>query len=331
MAAYKDRIDRLDQLAELIPLYGKDDECPDAGRLLERAASLYADNANQAAQRRTIQRDLGELVKSGRIETVNPGGKPLRYRRRKDGLESDPYLWDYARTTIRNIVQAESPAGQLDAIWKRLLHTECDVGLDEQKLRIVSDSQRLQPAAIRDGVLADVLEALAREKTLKIGYRDSAGKLTQPLIHPQALLQRGPRLYLFALKNDEAQVRMYALHRITSSTVSDEVARRAESFDLDREINSGNADFADGTMIELVLRARGYVANLLLECALSADQRIEDEDEGSAFEVRVTATVPATGQLLRWLLGCGDKVEVLEPPNLRMVVAVQTGKAARLY
>ncbi len=102
-------------------------------------------------------------------------------------------------------------------------------------------------------------------------------------------------------------------------------------FDLDREIHSGNADFADGTLIELVIRARGYVANLLLECALSASQRIEDEEEESAFEIRVTATVPATGQLLRWLLGCGDKVEVLGPPSLRTVVAAQTAKAARFY
>lgn len=77
--------------------------------------------------------------------------------------------------------------------------------------------------------------------------------------------------------------------------------------------------------------ARGYVASLLRECSLGTDQRIEDEDEGSDFELRVTATVPATGQLLRWLLGCGDKVQVIEPKSLRTVMAAQTAKAACLY
>ena len=78
-------------------------------------------------------------------------------------------------------------------------------------------------------------------------------------------------------------------------------------------------------------RPRGYVASLPRECSLSAGQRIEDEDEDSDFELRVTATVPATGQLLRWLLGCGDKVQVIEPVELRTVMAAQTAKTARLY
>ncbi len=192
-------------------------------------------------------------------------------------------------------------------------------------------SSRTTPAAIRDGVLADVLEALALSRTLVIGYRDAADTLTRPLIHPQALLQRGPRVYLFALKNDEALVRMYALHRITSSALGSEAARKSADFDLEHEIRRGNADFGDGTQLGVVLRARGYVASLLRECSLSADQRIEDEDEDSDFELRVTATVPATGQLLRWLLGCGDKLQVIEPAALRTVMAAQTAKAARLY
>ena len=160
-----------------------------------------------------------------------------------------------------------------------------------------------------------MLEALTRAQTLVIGYRDAADKLTRPVIHPQALLQRGPRVYLFAMKNDEALVRMYALHRITSSALGSEPARQAADFDLDREIHNGNADFGDGTLIGVVLRARGYVASLLRECRLSADQRIEDEDEDSDFE----------------LLGCGDKVQVIEPAELRTVMAAQTAKAARLY
>ena len=176
-----------------------------------------------------------------------------------------------------------------------------------------------------------MLEALALTRTLVIGYRDAADTVTRPVIHPQALLQRGPRVYLFALKNDETQVRLYALHRITSSRVSDVAARQAEGFDLDREIERGNADFGDGTMIGIVLRARGYVASLLRECSLSRDHRVEDEEEDSDFELRVTATVPATGQLLRWLLGCGDKVQVIEPHDLHTVMRAQTAKAAQLY
>jgi proteasome accessory factor B len=41
--------------------------------------------------------------------------------------------------------------------------------------------------------------------------------------------------------------------------------------------------------------------------------------------------VPSTGQLLRWLLGAGDNLEVMAPPDLRRIVAAQTRKAAALY
>jgi hypothetical protein len=38
-----------------------------------------------------------------------------------------------------------------------------------------------------------------------------------------------------------------------------------------------------------------------------------DEPEESPFAFRVQARLPSTGQLLRWLLGAGDNLEVLAP------------------
>lgn len=70
---------------------------------------------------------------------------------------------------------------------------------------------------------------------------------------------------------------------------------------------------------------------VLTACPLAADQRFEDERPESNFEIRVWASVPSTGQLLRWLLGAGDNVEVVAPLDLRRVVAVQAGKMAALY
>lgn len=334
MAAHLDRIDRQAKLETLIPAHGDPESCPDVSRLLEKLGSLYGDDATPSARRRAVQRDLGELLDGGRIEAVNPGGKPLRYRRVKHGSapEDDPYTRKYLRETVRNIVETEFPAGHLDAVWKALLESDTDVGLGPDKLRIVSDTQRLRPAEIRPAVLADALEALALSKTLKATYRDRADKTTSPTLHPQAFVQRGPRAYLYALKDDETDpVRMYALHRFLKTAVGDKPARRAPDFDLQATINSGQADFADGELIELELRARRYVAELLRDCPLNGTQRMEDEPEGSDFDMRVSAAVPATGQLLRWLLGCGDNLEVVAPERLRNVVATQAAKVAALY
>ncbi|WP_341643928.1 WYL domain-containing protein [Thauera sp. SDU_THAU2] len=330
MAAYKNRIERLEALLRLIPSQNRKEDCPTPATLLARLAGLYAGHANDTARHRAIQRDLEELLGDGRIEAVNPGGKPLRYRRTR--YEIDPYTQEYARRTMRELVDNALSPQLLETLWPQLCDPEGGLGLGEDRLRILGDNQRLLPAAIRDGVLADALEALANMRTLKIGYRNRQDQHTQPTLHPQALLQRGPRLYLFALKDDEDEpVRMYALHRITRSEVGEGHARTAPDFDLQTAIASGEADFGSGERLELRLRVRGYVADLLRECPLEAEQIMEDEPEDSDFDAQVRATVPGTGQLLRWLLGCGDKVEVLEPAEYRHVIRVQVAKMAEIY
>lgn len=76
---------------------------------------------------------------------------------------------------------------------------------------------------------------------------------------------------------------------------------------------------------------RGYLAPLLRVCPLSDDQQLADEPAGSGFGLRVRARVPSTVQLLRWLLGAGDSLEVVAPAELRQVVAVQAAKVTALY
>lgn len=332
MATHADRIARLDALVRLIPPHGSASQCPSSSQLFERVATRYAEHRSDEARRRALQRDLEELVSAERIEVVNPGGKPLRYRRLRD--VPDTRIWEYIRQATRELINSALPTHRFDTLWSQLLDADTDPGLrlSQDKLRVVSDSLRLQPAAIKEAVLADVLEALARSLTLRIGYRSGPGRPSTPTLHPQGLLQRGPRLYLLALKDDETEpVRKYALHRITRSEVGSEPARVFPGFDLQAEINRGSADFSEGKLINLELRARGYIIDLLRDCPLADRQRIEDEPEGSDFEARVFARVPSSGQLLRWLLGCGDNVEIVSPADLRHVVAVQAAKVAALY
>lgn len=330
--AHKERIDRLNLLRKLIPKSSSGQGCPDARQLLARLAEHYEASKSDAARMRAIQRDLDALVKEGDIEVVNPRGKPQRYRRKADLDSTDPRLWAYAQSLMRSLIRDAVPEKRLERILASLREEGEDFGLGEDKLCILSDTQRLLPADFKEEVLLAALEALAQSRTLQATYRDGAGKQSRPELHPQALLQRGPRLYLFALKNDEAApLRMYALHRFTSAKVGEGPGRRAEGFCLQEAIRKGQADFAGDGAVQLELRVRGYVADLLRDCRLSADQVIEEEPDDSPFSARVRATVPETGQLLRWLLGCGANVEVLAPAKWREVVISQLDKMRSVY
>lgn len=328
-----DRIQRLRRLEALLPTSStRPDDCLDGARLLEILGEAYGE-ARSESRRRRLQRDLETLVKDGRIEAVNPGGKPLRYRRLADELDDDPMIWQYTLQQIRDLIAETVPTRRLDRLWQRLLHEVDGPVLDEQRLRIIPDTLRLQPVELYPAVLQAVITALAQRCALQMRYEDADGVRGEAQIHPQALVQRGPIPYLFALKDDtETSVRMYALHRmVRAEALTSTPARTAAGFDLDEAIANGVADFGRGELIDLELRVRGYFADVIRACPLSPDQQLEDEPEGPGFVLRVRARVPSTGQLLRWILGAGPNLEVIAPRYLRNVVTAQTAKMAAVY
>jgi predicted DNA-binding transcriptional regulator YafY len=304
----------------------------DGARLLEILGDAYGTGSPEA-RRRALQRDLADLTKDGRVEAVNPGGKPLRYRRLADDEDDDPLVWQYNLRQVRDLIAEAVPTRQLDRLWQRLLTDIEGPLLDEQRLRVVPDNLRLRPVELYPAVLQSVITALAQRCALRVLYENANGGRKEAQIHPQALVQRGPIPYLFALKNDEdAPVRLYALHRIIrAESLAQTPAREAPGFDLDQEIAAGKVDFGQGERIDLELRVRGYLATLLCACPLTDEQQIDDEPEDSDFELRISARVASTGQLLRWLLGAGPNLEVTAPEELRHMMAVQTAKMAAVY
>ena len=332
-AITQSRIDRLRRLEALLPrATAATADCPDGTRLLTVLGAVYGP-ASASARRRALQRDLDELVKTERVQVVNPGGKPLRYRRLGEDVHEDKLVWEYTLRQVRDLIAEAVPARRLERLWERLLHELDGPLLDEQRVRIVPDSLRLRPVALYPQVLEAVIRALAQSRALGVLYEDAAGQRGEAVIHPQALIQRGPLPYLFALKNDEDEpLRLYALHRmIRAQALEGQPARAAAGFDLDRAIAQGRADFGQGEMIDLEIRVRGYLATLLSACPLTDEQELADEPEDAGFTLRVKARLPSTGQLLRWLLGAGDNVEVVAPETLRRVVAAQAAKTAALY
>ncbi|WP_338034879.1 WYL domain-containing protein [Lamprobacter modestohalophilus] len=331
-AAYHDRIQRLRRLEAVLPKQGtKPADCLDGARLLDILDQAYG-KGSPASRRRALQRDLEVLVQDQRIEIVNPGGKPLRYRRIGNTLDDDALIWDFTLRQVRDLIAEAVPKRQLDRLWERLLYERDRPLLTDQQLRVVPDSLRLRPVELYPEVLHSIITALAQRCCLDVVYENANGERSTPILHPQALVQRGPIPYLFALKNDEDTVRLYAVQRfIRAKPKAQMPARAADNFDLDRALAEGKVDFGRGQQITLVIRVRGYLADLLLDCPLTDQQICEDEPEDSDFALRIQASLPQTGQLLRWLLGAGDKLEVLEPEGLRHTVAEQSRKMAAIY
>jgi len=165
-------------------------QCPSTTQLLETPGEIYGE-AGLSAQRRALQRDLNTLVKFEMIEAVNPGSKLLRFRQRRDHLLDDELIWSYTLEQIKTLAEDTLPRKQWDVLWDYLLNNSTGPILNRSQFRVIPDTLRLQPVAVRPAILSAVIQGLARDHVLQIHFENAAQKRSRVKIHPHALIQRG--------------------------------------------------------------------------------------------------------------------------------------------
>jgi predicted DNA-binding transcriptional regulator YafY len=121
---------------------------------------------------------------------------------------------------------------------------------------------------------------------------------------PLGLAQQGPRMYLVCRFEGYDNERCLALHRIVSAQASTLTFDRPKEFNLKQFDEDGRFGYGDGNKIRLSFRIEKSAGLHLVECPLSADQRVVEMDD--AYEI--TATVVDSDMLDWWLRGFGDAV-----------------------
>ncbi len=171
--------------------------------------------------------------------------------------------------------------------------------------------------------------ALLLDQWLRIQYRkrgstESASFEVQPL----GLVTRGPMLYLICRFRGYTDERTIALSRFELVELLPERFKRPAEFSLEAFVEKGRMGYGDSQLSKVKLRFNRRRGEQLFETPLSSDQEIVEE--GRDFFL-VTATVPITPQLKRWLLGFGAEVEVIEPVPLRRDVIQAISAMKRRY
>ncbi len=80
---------------------------------------------------------------------------------------------------------------------------------------------------------------------------------------------------------------------------------------------------------QVVIRFQPKVARNVAEVLWHPSQQLNWSDDGSVLEFR--ATVEGLDEITWWLLGYGKEAEVLQPPELRQILAEQTQAMAAIY
>lgn len=297
---------------------------PDNGqRVTTSELASYLEGLGYSVTVRTIQRDLQKLSRPFPITCDEDTAQPGWHWMPKASLNvpnlsiSDALsikMMEAYLTPLLPQAIVESLRSRFEQAEKRLESVDNPLTRWTDKLRTVIPAQPLQSPPIAAGVLEAIQSALINERQLEALYRSRSSKpAIELLLHPLALVQRGPVSYLVATAFSYEDIRLYALHRFESAGELEDETDPPEGFDIDEYIAKGALSFGSGEMIALKLRVSPDLKAILVESPLDRDMSITPE--GNSFIV--TARLPDTWQLKWWIRQQGPNAEVLEPAALR--------------
>lgn len=294
-----------------------------------------------AADLRTLQRDLVRLSETFPI--TSDGKRPASWYWPKESAAFDlPGMDLTAALTFRMVERFLTPLLPspcliaLDPHLRRaqqLIEKEhgATMGRWSAKIAVVPRTQPLLPPAVDPQVVEVIYEALLREKRLLASYRKKGDEGCRSFeISPLGLVVNEPVVYLVGTLWDYSDVVLLALHRFQSAELLDLPANRPPDFDLETFIGKGALGFAGKPGKKMALRAlfTEAAAEHLQETPLCNSQRMTAAENGW---VAIEADVLDTLQLRWWLLGFGDQVQILDPPELRAEFAQVAKNLITIY
>jgi len=275
---------------------------------------------------RTVQRDLIKLSSS--LPLLGDDSKPQGWSWQADAPQLDlPALEPQAALVFylaERYLTPLLPSSTLDYLspWFRtasgvLDNQHQDLSTWRDKVRILAPGQPMLAPSIDREVQRVVTQALLLNRRLTVTYRPRAGIEDKNYeVNPLGIVVRDQMIYLVCTLREYDDIKQLVLGRMRSAQLQDKRARKLKHFDLDEYISRGEFGFPieTGRTITLTVDFDAEVANGFIERPLDVKQVTEVINETT---VRMTATVPDTAELRRWLLGFGKHAVVMEPAALR--------------
>ena len=164
------------------------------------------------------------------------------------------------------------------------------------------------------GVLA---EAVWESRRVTIAYRRAGGEVDR-MIDPLGLVLKAGIWYVVAAA--EEQVRTYRVSRFSRVTPTEARFSRPAGFDLAEHWRAATAAYEENApAVDVVIRldpaARGLLADVVGVRAVRAAERLDDPGDDGWLRLRLRVDWPE--EVPGRMLALGDRVEVLEPPEIR--------------
>jgi predicted DNA-binding transcriptional regulator YafY len=170
-------------------------------------------------------------------------------------------------------------------------------------------------------ILATLAEAWISQHRVKIFYQALAEKkATERIIEPYFIEPAAPghSSYVIAYCHRTKSLRTFKIERIEAIEATSEPYVIPPDFDANAYLGSSWGIVVKDEVETIKLRFIPEIARIMEETVWHPSQVLERQSDGSII---MTLSVTNTVELYSWILGWGEKVEVLKPKELRERVA----------
>ena len=176
-------------------------------------------------------------------------------------------------------------------------------------------------------ILSTLAEAWVSQRKVKIAYRSlPSERATERLIEPYFIEPAAPghSSYVIAYCHRMNSIRTFKIERVTSAELTLDTYTIRSDFEANEFLGSSWGIVVEGEVKTIKLKfIDPTMIRIIEETTWHPSQVLEKRDDGSMLmTLRVTDTV----DLFSWILGWGERVEVLEPMELRHEIT-DTAKA----
>lgn len=203
--------------------------------------------------------------------------------------------------------------------------------LREEVQRTLAWMRKLPRDDLRAWNLARMAEAWVARKAVRIRYRSQEARSAEyRVIEPYFIEPAAPghSSYVIARCRKAGGLRVFKVERIEGIEVTDEKYAIPAGFDANEYLSAAWGITVEGERRAVRLKCGPAIVRLMEETIWHPSQVVSRQADGSAI---MSVTVFNTPELVTWILGWGEKMEVLEPADLRAEVARAARAMAGVY
>ncbi len=283
--------------------------------------------------RKTVQRDIDKMRELGAPVEYDPKQHGYFYTEKNYFLpaipltQSDMFAFVVNEQILKQYQDAPYYQDIKQVIERIIQFLPDEIAADETASIFSFQSAPASPVNKQHFELLQ--QAAYDEKQVKIKYHSQhSNQASERVVDPYAIRNQQGTWYLIGMCHNRNEVRIFALNRILSLTLTDGDFYKPLNFDTDEFLKNSFSIYRDDKTHHIKLKFSPYQSRWIRERQWHKTQQLTELNDGSLiFEM----DVQGLDEVKRWVLQYGGEVEVLEPAVLRKDVFIEVERMALLY